>query len=245
MPSRNSSARWILEAGPLATAGALLVVFACAAYRLAALVEVVQEKADYIAWSMNGLGLAFLAAAIYTAARLPPRYLVVALYFLLQAVHWGGSLEGYLPAPYPLLIYLLVGSITASTLLLHFALDMANVSLPRWLVYLPSLLMLGALAAVTWLDAEILQGVVGLCMLVAAGLYPLAATVLLLRYVWGTPIRTAVLLWLLPVIVATLAAVLPGVDVAGHGYEPLNLLYIAEIMLILVIVGYHRATRIE
>jgi hypothetical protein len=245
MPSPNSSARWILEAGPLATTGALLVLLACAAYRFAVVVQVVQEGTDYVAWSMNGLGFVFLIAAIYTAARFPPRYLVVVLYFLLQAVHWGGSLQGYLPAPYPLLVYLLVGSVTASTLLLHFALDMANASLPRWLVYLPSLLMLVMLAAVTWLDAAILQGVVGLCMLVAAGLYPIAATVLLVRYVWRTPIRTAVLLWLLPVIVATLAAVVPGVDLAGHGYEPFNLLYIAEIVLILVIVGYHRTTRIE
>jgi hypothetical protein len=183
------------------------------------------------------LGVVFFAGALYAWRRFGASRLPATLYFVLEAMHWGGPLSSTDSEPWGLLVYLLASSVLASAMLLHFALDMTGMR-RRLPVYMPAAVMLAAFALVPLGDTGVLQAIVGLCLLLSSVVYPVAATVVILRATWTTPVRNTIVGWLLPVAVASVASVIPGVDIAGRGYEPLNVLYVAQIPLLLTVLTY-------
>ena len=82
-------------------------------------------------------------------------------------------------------------------------------------------------------------------MFVATVLFPVAAIGILLVYSWPTPLRITVLLWLSPIVIATIAPLIPGFDLFGRGYEPVNVLIVAEIGLLLSIARAHQRERLS
>ena len=233
-----SSARSILDEGPAAVGLTAILFLICLVYRLSVIESLISEP-DILAMLMNMLGLAFYCAAIYVFASLPKTYRVLVLYFLLASMHWGGPELRYIPPPYGLLIYLLVSSITSSILLLYFALDVADIRLRRSLLFVPAWAMLVVIGILPFGFDSILEPAVEICMLIATGIFPVAAVILLLKYVWPTPLRVVIFLWLSPIIIATIGAMVPGLDLFNSGYEPLNVLYVAEIAMLVIIARFH------
>lgn len=238
MSPHMSSARSILDEGPATIAGVAILFLICLAYRLSVIESLISEP-DTLAVLMNMLGLTFYCAAIYVFTSLPRTYRVLVLYLLLTSVHWGGPELRYFPEPYGLLFYLLVSSITSSILLLYFALDVADIRLRRSLLFVPAWVMLVGIGIVPFGLDSILETVISICMLIATGIFPIAAIILLLKYVWSTELRLTILLWLMPIVIATIGAMVPGLDLFDSGYEPLNVLYFAEIVVLLFIARFH------
>ena len=219
--------------GPAAMVAIILLFLLCVTYRISVLQQLLNQP-DSLAVAMNLMGLIFLSAAVYTFVQLPA-YLILVLYFLMSSVHWGGPELRYLPSPYAVMLYLTVSSVLGSTLLLHFALTIVErKQCSQWL-YIPTLAMLIAIGMVPFGLEDVVETIVTICMIVATVLFPVAAIGIVLIYIWPTPRRSLTLLWLSPILIATIAQIIPGLDLLGRGYEPVNVLIVAEIGLLLII----------
>lgn len=130
----------------------------------------------------------------------------------------------YLPEPYAVLLYLTVSSVLGSTLLLHFAVKIVECNLHRAWLHLPALAVLIAIGMIPFSSADAVEAIVAVCMIVATGLFPIAVIGTILVYIWRTQLRITTLLWLSPIVIATIAKLIPGFDLFGRGNEPVNVL---------------------
>ncbi len=124
-------------------------------------------------------------------------------------------------------------------MLLHFALTVVERKQYRYWLYIPTLAMLIAIGMVPFGLEDSVETIVTISMTVATVLFPITAIGIVLIYIWPTPRRTVTLLWLSPIIVATIGQAIPGLDLFGLGYEPVNVLIVAEIGLLLTIARHH------
>lgn len=218
----------------------ILFFLLCVTYRISVLQQLLNQP-DSLVIALNLMGLIFLSAAVYTFVRLPA-YLVLVLYFLMSSVHWGGPELRYLPGPYAVMLYLTFSSVLGSTLLLHFALTVVERKQYCYWLYIPTLAMLIAIGMVPFGLEDTVETMVTISMTVATVIFPVAAIGIVLIYIWPTARRTVTLLWLSPIIIATIAQTIPGLDLLGSGYEPVNVLILAEIGLLLTIARHHMKT---
>jgi len=229
--------------GAAAMVAIILLILLCVTYRISVLQQLLNQP-DSLAIAMNLMGLIFLSTAVYTFAALPA-YPILVLYFLMSSVHRGGPELRYLPGPYAVMLYLTSSSVLGSTLLLHFALTVVERKQYCYWLYIPTLAMLIAIGMVSFgLDGTV-ETIVTISMTVATVLFPIAAIGIVLIYIWPTPRRTVTLLSLSPIIVATIGQTIPGLDLFGRGYEPVNVLIVAEIGLLLTIARHHMKTLIS
>ena len=229
--------------GSAAMVAIILFFLLCVTYRISVFQQLLNQP-DSLAVAMNLMGLTFLSAAIYTFVRLPA-YLILVLYFLMSSVHWGGPELRYLPGPYAVMLYLTVSSVLGSTLLLHFALTIVERKQYCYWLYLPTLAMLIAIGMVPLGLEDTVETIATSSMTVTTVLFPIAAIGIVLIYIWPTPRRTVTLLWLSPIIIATIGQTIPGLDLFGRGYEPVNVFILAEIGLLLTIARHHMKTLIS
>ena len=237
MPAKTSGRP---DRGSAVMVAIILLFLFCLSYRISVIQPLINQP-DWLAAAMNLLGLTFFSAAIYTLIKLQGSYLILVMYFLLNSIHWGGPELRYLPEPYAVLLYLTVSSVLGSTLLLHFALNIVERKLNRLWLYVPALAMLIGIGMVPSGLTEVVEAIVSIGMIVATVLYPIAAIGIVLVYIWPTSQRIITLLWLSPIVIATIAELI-GFDLFGRGYEPINVLYGAEIVLLLNIARYHQQT---
>lgn len=199
------------------------------AYRAAVLAS---SNLDVLAVLTNLVGLAFLAAALFTFfSRRLPHAALAAAYLLASALHWGGYWVAGEREVASVVAYLLVSGVLAHALLLELAIAITRGSPSRRarlaLYTLPGLCAL--LGLVSPFASQAIPPFL-VAHTVQTNLYAAIALILLVASRERVPrlLGLSLLVAWLPYVLAQIADMARGpVDLFGRGLEPLTLIFLA------------------